>query len=72
MLAWVIGLVIGIAFSSIVTWKKYYTKYLLHVDIKKDKVLIRSFMKYSIATLIAGNIGATLSQIDMQLIIYIL
>lgn len=72
MLAWVIGLVIGIAFSSIVTWRKYYTKYLLHVDIKKDKILIKSFMKYSIATLIAGNIGATLSQIDMQLIIYIL
>ncbi|GAB0174435.1 MAG: hypothetical protein HHAS10_03140 [Candidatus Altimarinota bacterium] len=72
MIAWVIGLFIGILFSSFVTWKKYYVPYLLHVKLKKDSTLIRSFMKYSLATLLAGNISATLSQIDMQLIIYLL
>jgi len=37
-----------------------------------DAATVKSFFKYSLATLVSANISVVLSQVDMQLIIYFL
>ena len=72
MIAWVGGLFLAICFATVLVIKKYYIPYLLPVTIDRDIVLRKSFFKYALATLFTANIGMILSQVDIQLIIYLL
>lgn len=72
MIAWIIWLFFGVAFWSFWAIKKYYIPYFHSVELKKDTVLRGEFFRYSLSTLFAGNVATVLSQIDMQLIIYLL
>lgn len=72
MSAWIIWLLIGCIFSLILAYNKYYKPYFLHVQSDGEWELWKVFFRYSLATLVASNIGTVLSQVDMQLIIYFL
>lgn len=72
MLAWIGGLIVWIIFAISLLIKKYYIPYFLHTPTEKDHALRRSFFRYALGTLFSANIGMLLSNIDMQLIIYLL
>jgi O-antigen/teichoic acid export membrane protein len=69
---WIIWVWIWIFFSYIFFYKIYYKPYLKEVKIIYDKILIKKLFSYAFWVLIAINISTILSQIDMQLVIYIL
>jgi len=72
MWTWVSGLFIAILFAIYWAYKKYYKIYFHGVNTILDKEERREFFKYSFATLLTSNIWMVLSQVDMQMIIYIL
>ncbi len=71
MIIWLIGLLVAIIFSWYFSIKKYYLPFLHKVSIERDHSLRKDFLQYAFATLLTANIGMLLSQIDMQLIIYL-
>jgi O-antigen/teichoic acid export membrane protein len=53
-------------------YKQYYIPYLKDVPICWSKELFLTIMKYALIVFLTAEIGTILSQIDMQLIIYML
>lgn len=72
MLVWIWWLCIGIVFSSLFFIKKYYIPFFGHIKKEFDAKIRTQFFKYAWATFLTANIGTLLSQIDMQMIIYML
>jgi O-antigen/teichoic acid export membrane protein len=72
MMAWINWLLFGVLFWGFWAIKKYYIPYFHGVKSHKDVALRKEFILYSLSTLFAGNVAIILSQIDMQLIIYLL
>lgn len=70
--SWIIWLYIGIIFSITIFYKKYYREYLSWEKIIWDKKLFLKVFKYAIWVLLWAQASTILSQIDMQMIIYIL
>ncbi|MCK9272076.1 oligosaccharide flippase family protein [Candidatus Gracilibacteria bacterium] len=69
---WIFGLIFGITFSYVLFYIKYYKTYLKGVKIIWDKILFKEIFSYALWVLLAANVGMILSQVDMQLIIYLL
>ncbi|MDD3144515.1 MAG: oligosaccharide flippase family protein [Candidatus Gracilibacteria bacterium] len=69
--AWLFGLYIGIIISLFLFFKKYYIPYLKDEKILWDKKLFNEIFKYSLTIYIGVQAGTLLSQMDMQMIIYI-
>ena len=72
MWTWIAGLAIAIVFAFYWAYNKYYKIYFQGVDSILDRDERKAFFKYSFATLLTSNIWMVLSQVDMQMIIYIL
>jgi stage V sporulation protein B len=72
MWAWVAGLFIAILFAIYWAYNKYYKTYFSGIESILDIEERRAFFRYSFATLLTSNIWMMLSQVDMQMIIYIL
>ena len=53
-------------------YRSYYIPYLKDARVIYDKDLIKQIIKYALWVVFAANIGTVLSQVDMQLIIYLL
>ena len=70
--AWIIWLYIWILSSLFLFYKKYYKKYLKNEKIIWSKKLFKSIFKYAIVVFIWAQAATILSQIDMQMIIYLL
>ncbi len=69
---WLIWLYIWTLFSIFVLYKKYYSKYFLDTKIIIEKKLIKKISKYASLVFIWASAWTILSQIDMQMVIYIL
>lgn len=71
-MSWIWGLYIWIIASIIIFYKKYYIKYLKKSHILLDKDLFKTIFKYAVMVFLWAQAATILSQIDMQMIIYIL
>ena len=69
---WIGGVAVGIFFGSIFMYRSYYIPYLKDAEVIYDKDLIKQIIKYALWVVLAANVGTVLSQVDMQLIIYLL
>lgn len=69
---WIWWVGIAIVFAWIYAYRYYYIEYFRDVAIERDLSERTAFFHYSWATLLTANVGMILSQVDMQLIIYIL
>ncbi len=72
MTIWIIGLSIGIIFAFTFFLRKYYIPNFFFVKKEKDPLLKKEFLRYAFWTFLTANIATLLSQIDMQLVIYLL
>jgi O-antigen/teichoic acid export membrane protein len=70
--AWLIWLYIWIIFALIIFIKKYYVKYLKNTSVLKEIWFIKPIIKYAGLVVVWTSAATLLSQIDMQMIIYIL
>lgn len=70
--AWVVWLYAGIIIAVIVFLKKYFFVHLVWEKIIWDKNLMMSIGKYSGMVFLWAQAGVVLSQMDMQMIIYML
>lgn len=71
-LSWIGGLYIGILFVLFFFYTKYYKVYLRSEKIIWSKKLFKSIFSYAIIVFVWAQAATILSQIDMQMIIYIL
>ncbi len=71
-MSWIWGLYIWIIASIIIFYKKYYIKYLKNSHILLDKDLFKTIFKYAVMVFLWAQASTILSQIDMQMIIYML
>lgn len=69
---WIFGVVIGILIGGYRMYHTYYVPYLRAVAIKYEKDIAKQVIRYALWVMLAANVGLILSQIDMQLIIYLL
>ncbi len=69
MWAWLGGIIIGFIFSLYFSYTYYYCVYFKWIPSEKDLIERNHFYKYALATLLTANVGALLSQVDMQMII---
>lgn len=65
-------MVLGFVFALLYAYFQYYLPYFHRVNMVRDTEERMRFFRYSGATLLTANIGMILSQVDMQLIIYLL
>lgn len=72
MWIWIGWIVAGMIFSFSFSYYRYYKPYFKNESSVLDKQERKEFIKYAGATLLTSNIGNVLSQIDMQLIIFLL
>lgn len=70
--SWLIWLYIGILITLFIFYKKYYKKYFSESKILIEKNLIKNITKYALLVSLWAQVWVLLSQIDMQMIIYIL
>lgn len=70
--SWLIWLYLWIFITFYFFYKKYYKKYFSKNKIIFDKNLIKQVWKYSFLVAIWAQVWVLLSQIDMQMIIYLL
>ena len=70
--AWVFWLYMSLFISIWIFYNKYYKMYLSDEKISYNKEIIKEVIKYSSLVVIWSSIGTVLSQIDMQMIIYML
>lgn len=70
--SWIIGLYLWIIVSSFLFFRKYYLPYLKNVKVIWDKELFREIFLYSLSVFLWIQASVILSQIDMQMILYIL
>jgi O-antigen/teichoic acid export membrane protein len=71
-LSWIIGLYFGIIIAIIYFYRKYYLVYLKDVKIIYSKQLFLSIFKYALIVFLWSQASTLLSQVDMQMIIYML
>jgi O-antigen/teichoic acid export membrane protein len=71
-LSWILGLYFGIIIAIIYFYRKYYLVYLKDVKIIYSKQLFLSIFKYALIVFLWSQASTLLSQVDMQMIIYIL
>jgi stage V sporulation protein B len=69
---WIISIFMTLIFSSIYAYLYYYKPHFQHVPSIGIEGERRKFIKYALATLLTANIWTLLSQVDMQMIIYLL
>lgn len=72
MWIWVGGVFFWASFSAYFAYKNYYAPYFLSVRSELSKAERNYFIKYALATLFTNNIAIMLSQVDMQLLFYLL
>ena len=70
--SWLIWLYIWIIITLFIFYKKYYKKYFSESKILIEKNLIKNITKYALLVSLWTQVWVLLSQIDMQMIIYIL
>ena len=70
--SWLIWLYIWIIITLFIFYKKYYKKYFSESKILIEKNLIKNITKYALLVSLWAQVWVLLSQIDMQMIIYIL
>ena len=70
--AWIIGLYIWVLFSIGIFYLKYFNQYFKNEKILWEKTLFTEIFKYGLLVFMWAQVGVLLSQIDMQMIIYIL
>ena len=70
--AWLVWLGVGIVFNIFYFYKYYYTKYLKSEKIIYDKNLFVFILKYAFLVFLWSQASTLLSQVDMQMIIYML
>lgn len=71
-LSWVLWLYVWIIVLILIFYKKYYIKYLRNSKILFDKNLFLNIFKYALIVFLWAQVWTLLSQIDMQMIIYLL
>lgn len=71
-ISWIVWLYLGVFITIILFYKKYYSKYLQHEKLYFDTQLFWEVAKYALYVFIWAGAWVILSQIDMQMIIYIL
>jgi len=71
-IAWVFWLYCGVIFSILVFIKKYYFKYFKWVKLYKDKLFLKKIISYSFMIFLWAQAWVILSQLDMQMIVYLL
>lgn len=69
---WIVALYIGIMSALYVFWKKYYIPYLREEKIIWERKIFWEIFKYASTIFIWVQASVILSQVDMQMIIYIL
>lgn len=72
MWAWIWWIIVSILFAGYFSYKKYYVLYLKWIQAERDITERKLFLKYAFATVLSANIGNLLSQIDMQMVIFML
>lgn len=70
--SWLIWLYLWIIITIFIFYKNYYKKYFKNSKIIYEKELIKSIWKYSLMVALWAQVWVLLSQIDMQMIIYLL
>lgn len=70
--SWLIWLYLGIIFSLLIFYFKYYKRYFSNVGIIYEKKLMKEIFKYAYLVFIWASAATILGQIDMQMIIYLL
>lgn len=70
--SWVIWLYIWIIVATFLFFKKYYLIYFKNEKILWNKILFKTIFKYALFVLLWAQAWTILSQMDMQIIIYIL
>jgi O-antigen/teichoic acid export membrane protein len=70
--AWLFWLFISIIISYTLFYHKYYNRYLRWIETQINKDLFKKVLKYALMVFIWAQAWTILSQIDMQMIIYIL
>lgn len=70
--SWLVWLYLWILITIYFFYKKYYKKYFKESKILFDKKLIKTVSKYSILVALWAQVSVLLSQVDMQMIIYLL
>jgi len=70
--SWLIWLYIWLLFSVIIFYTKYYKKYLSDTKIIWSKKLFKKVFSYAIVVFVWAQAATILSQMDMQMIIYML
>jgi len=68
----IISLFLTAIISSSIFWFRYYRKYFKNTKIILEKKFITWIFKYSIIALFSAQIWTLLSQVDMQMVIYML
>ncbi|MDP2090221.1 MAG: oligosaccharide flippase family protein [Candidatus Gracilibacteria bacterium] len=69
---WLIGMYFGVIFGVFIFYNKYYKIYLKKEKILWEFKLFKTIFIYSLTVFIGVQAGVILSQIDMQMIIYLL
>ncbi len=70
--AWLSWVIIWTIFAIIIFYNKYYKIYLKNITYSFDKSLLIEIIKYSLLVFLGAQAWTILSQIDMQMIIYML
>lgn len=70
--SWLIWLYLWILVTLFIFYKKYYKKYFKESKILFDKNLVKTIWKYSALSFLSAQVWVLLSQIDMQMIIFML
>lgn len=70
--AWVWWMYIWVIFAVLFFFKKYYFPYFKWEKILWDKALFKTLFSYAVMILLASQASTILSQIDMQMIVYML
>ncbi len=70
--SWIIGLYTWVILVLLLFFKKYYSQYFSWVPIIWSRLLFNKIFSYAILVFFSAQAGIILSQIDMQMIIYLL
>ncbi|QFR39037.1 oligosaccharide flippase family protein [Candidatus Gracilibacteria bacterium 28_42_T64] len=69
---WIVGLGFGLIAGISIFYNKFYKVYLKKIPISFDKKLFKTVIKYALLVFMGAQAATILSQIDMQMIIYLL
>lgn len=71
-ISWIIWLYFAIFFAVIIFYRKYYKKYLSGEKIILSKEMLNTIFWYAVIVFLWSQAGTILSQIDMQMVIFML